>query len=167
MTPAFLEYSDLQLSRHHLMMCDTEESVMYELEDRMTKLWDGFDDVQRKDLRGMAADLNWVRRGGKFPIAIECGQTIQLTSENRRWMAEERSKGEWLEILDSMRVHGPIFSTFDLAFYRGEAYQAIGLPGYATIFYDFAVKSTDELTDSDKKVIQDVGNWYFVEGHNE
>jgi len=144
MESGFLEYAALQLRRHGLLMSGKERDPEFDqIEDKMEELWTKFDAPQRQSLNGMAADLNWIRRKGQPPPK---GRTAEeVTAAERQELLESHTRNEWHGFLHYMRICASTIPVFNLAYLRGNAYDAIGFPAYAVAFYEFGA----ELAPSD------------------
>ncbi len=130
----FRMYADLVLDRHRLLSTGKDESAaIVEAEERMDALWPGFDEAQRRSLKGMESDLNWIRRKGAPPPKGRKATVEVVDHELRELSAAIKSEG-WHRILHYLRLCAPAFQSASLARERGIAYQAIGFPGYARIF---------------------------------
>ena len=130
----FREYTALTLRLHQLLLEGAEDSAeMSEVEERMETIWPTLDEVQRRSLKGMASDLNWIRRNGGPPpkgpktVADVSAQELQELS------AAIKSK-EWHRILHYLRRCAPAFQAASLARERGIAYEAIGFAEFARVF---------------------------------
>src|SRR5205823_636365 len=122
---AFREYADLQLRRHFLLLdgnTDTPETVA--AEGRMDELWEQMDDMQRRSLKGMGSDLNWVRRNGEPPPKGPKSPEEVAAVERQKLVAAMESK-EWLGLLHQLRVCAPTIPPVHLAYMRGTAYDAL------------------------------------------
>jgi tetratricopeptide (TPR) repeat protein len=139
MNADFREYAALLLRRHRLLIVGQEDDpAMDGVEDRMTALWENLDETQRQSVRGMSSDLNWIRRNGRS--APKGRQTGDVTPEDRQALLKAKLENEWHAILHYLRLCASVMSPVNLAYLRGQAYQAIGLKGYSTAFYDQAVE---------------------------
>lgn len=136
----FREYTELELRHHQLLQVRKEDSVeIAEAEDRMNLLWPKLDDVQRQSLRGMASDLNWIRRNGQLPPKGR--KTPEEVSAAELWeLSAAMNSKKWHRILHYLRLCGPVFQTASLARERGIAYDAIGFPNYARAFNEKVVE---------------------------
>ena len=134
----FREYADLELRCHHLLLEMKENAPeLAAAEDRMDVLWEQLDEVQRRSLKGMGSDLNWVRRKGESPPNGRKDPTDVPPLEQQELMAAIGSK-EWHKVLHDLRLCAPLFPVITLAHLRGSAYDAIGFPTYASVFYEQA-----------------------------
>ncbi len=137
---AFLEYADLELRCHHLLLDGKEDSLeIGEAEDRLEKLWTQLDDVQQRSLRGMASDLSWIRRKGEPPPKGRKTPEEVAATEQEELLAAIKSK-EWHRILHYLRLCAPTFQAASLARERAIAYDAIGFPDYARVFAAQAIE---------------------------
>jgi hypothetical protein len=134
----FREYADLELRCHHLLLAGEENTPKtVAAEDRMEELWDKLDEVQRRSLSGMGSDLNWVRRNGEpAPKGRKTAEEVTPTEQQELAAAMERK--DWHTILHFLRLCAPVLSAADLATLRGRAYDALGFPDYASVFFDQA-----------------------------
>jgi hypothetical protein len=134
-SPAFRDYADLQLRRHYLLLEGKENAPeTAALEDRMDELWEKLDEDQRGSLNGMASDLNWVRRKGEPPPMGRKTPEEVTTVERQELVAAKGSK-EWHRFLHYLRVCAPTIPLVNLAHLRGSAYDALGFPAYASVFF--------------------------------
>jgi tetratricopeptide (TPR) repeat protein len=140
-TPAiddsYRRYVDLLLRHSRLLAERRDEDAETEaVEEEMTRLWDRLDAVQRHSLSGLGSDLNWVRRGC---LPAPNGHRPEDVSKQdvRAWI-EARAQGDWHGLLHYLRVCSPRNPTFGLAFHRALAWQAIGFPQLAGLFFDLA-----------------------------
>src|SRR5262245_33361703 len=134
---AFREYADLELRCHHLLLEGKEDAPeTIEAEERMAELWENLDEVQRQSLSGMGSDLNWVWRMGEPPPRGRKTPEEILPQQQQELVAAIGSK-EWHKTLHYLRICAPIFPTVTLAHLRGSAYDAIGFPSYASVFYEY------------------------------
>jgi hypothetical protein len=108
-------------------------------EDRLDELWEKLDDVQRRSLSGMGSDLNWVRRKGEPPPKGRKAPKEVTPTEQQELLAAIGLK-EWHKILHYLRLCAPRFPIATLAHLRGHAYDALGCPAYASIFYEQAAE---------------------------
>jgi hypothetical protein len=145
MDAVFREYADLELRRHRLLSAGKDDSAeIAETEERMDTLWPKLDEAQQRNLKGMASDLNWVRRnGGPPPKGRKTAGEVN-DEERQKLSAAIRSK-EWHRILRLLRLCAPAFEAASMARERGIAYEAIGLPGYAGVFNESVVALTRDL----------------------
>jgi len=136
----FREYADLGLRRHQLLSAGKDDSAeVAEAEERMDTLWPRLDEVQRRSLKGMASDLNWIRRKGEPPPKGRKTPVEVSEQDQQELSAAIRSK-EWHRILHYLRLCAPAFQAASLARERGIAYEAIALPGYARVFSESVVE---------------------------
>jgi tetratricopeptide (TPR) repeat protein len=132
----FREYADLELRCHHLLLEGMENAPeTVEAESRMEELWENLDETQRRSLSGMGSDLNWVRRKGEPPPNGRKNPEEVTSTERQELMAAMGSK-DWHKALHYLRICAPIFPIITLAQGRGKAYDALGFPSYASIFYE-------------------------------
>jgi tetratricopeptide (TPR) repeat protein len=138
MDEAFRKYAELQLFRHRLLVGKkANQPETDEIEDELTELWGSLDETQRRSLNGMSSDLNWVRRGGELPPRGRRAE--EITEEDRQRLNTAINLDEWHEVLHYLRVCAAILPRDTLALRRGQAYEAIHLPGYARVFFDQSV----------------------------
>jgi tetratricopeptide (TPR) repeat protein len=136
---SFLEYADLQLRRQGLLMHAKEQEPEFDqIEDRMTELWEKFDAIQRQSVNGMASDLNWIRRKGQPPPKGR--KADEVTASERQELLAARVSKEWHRFLHYMRICASVIPAVNLAYLRGNAYDAIGFHTYAAAFYEFAAE---------------------------
>src|SRR5690242_11393860 len=142
----FREYADLELRRHQLLLAGKHDTAeVAEAEEQMETLWPGFDEVQRRSLKGMASDLNWVRRQGEPPPKGR--KTVgEVGEQDQQELSTAIRSKDWHRILHYLRLCAPAFQAASLARERGIAYEAIGLPGYARVFRESVVEFTYHLT---------------------
>jgi hypothetical protein len=137
---AFREYADLQL-RHHQLLAQAMEDApeTSAIEDRMEDLWETLDEFQRRDLAGMGSDLNWVRRGLKPPPN---GRKTpgEVSANEQQDLAAAIDSKDWHKVLHYLRLCAPAVPPASLAQARGRAYQAVGLPAYASVFFEQGTK---------------------------
>jgi hypothetical protein len=149
----FREYADLELRRHHLLSAGRDNSAeIVEAEERMDTLWPKLDEVQRRNLKSMASDLNWVRRKGEPPPKGRKTAGEVSEQDQQELSAAIRSR-EWHRILHYLRLCAPAFQAASLARERGIAYEAVGLPGYARVFRDSVVAFTRHITIEQRAII--------------
>ena len=135
----FREYADLQLRRHGLLMSGREQGPEFDqIEDRMTELWEKFDAAQRQSENGMGSDLNWIRRKGQPPPKGRKAE--EVTPSERQELLAARMLNEWHGFLHYMRICASTIPAVNLAYLRGNAYDAIGFPTYAITFYELAAE---------------------------
>lgn len=136
----FLEYADLELRCHNLLLAGREDSdEIAEAEDRMENLWPQLDDVQQRSLRGMASDLSWIRRKSEPPPkGRKTPEEVAATERQELWAAMKSR--EWHRVLHYLRLCAPTFQAASLARERGIAYDAIGFPNYARVFDAYAIE---------------------------
>ena len=133
---AFRESAELELRCHHLLLDGKEDDPeTLAAEDRMTGLWEKLDEVQRRSLNGMGSDLNWVRRKGEPPPKGRKLPT-DVTDAEQQELASAIGAKEWHKVLHFLRLCAPRLSSSSLAHWRGIAYDAVGLPAYASVFQD-------------------------------
>jgi hypothetical protein len=136
----FREYADLALRRHHLLSEGKRDSgEVSDAEERMDTLWPKLDQPQRRCLKGMVSDLNWIRRKAELPPKGRKSPSEVSTHEQQELSAAIKAK-DWHRILHYLRLCAPFFHAASLARERGIAYEAIGLPGYARVFSEKAVE---------------------------
>jgi hypothetical protein len=142
MDAAFREYADLQL-RHHDLLVEGKASApeTSAVEDRMDALWGTLDDTQRRSLSGMRSDLNWAQRRGE-PAPKGRKAPEEVAREEQQELVAAIGLKEWHRILHYLRLCAPLYPIAALAQLRGSAYEAIGLPTYASIFYKQASNPT-------------------------
>src|SRR5260370_20240212 len=98
------EYAELQLRRHNLLQEGKENTPEASaIEDRMDVLWGKLDEDQRRNLNGMASDLNWVRRNGDPPPKGPKSPEEVAATEREKLVAAMESK-EWHGLLPQLRV---------------------------------------------------------------
>jgi len=135
---AFREYADLQLLHHYLLLEGKDNAPETEAaEHQMEGLWDKLDAVQRQSLNGIGSDLNWVRRKGEPPPKGRKAPEEVTPTEQQELVAVIGLK-EWHKILHYLRLCAPILPPVSLAHLRGHAYDALGFPTYASVFYEQA-----------------------------
>jgi hypothetical protein len=143
---AFREYADLELRCHRLLLEGKEDTPeIIEAEDRMTELWEKLDEMQRQSLSGMGSDLNWVRRKGEPPPNGR-KKPEQIAPTERQAIQEAMESKDWHRLLHYLRMCAPDYPIATLATLRGRAYEGIGFPAYATIFFERAgqLEPTDD-----------------------
>jgi tetratricopeptide (TPR) repeat protein len=133
----FREYVELQLRRHNLLTEGKEKDPEFDqTEDKMTELWEKLDATQRLSVNGMASDLNWIRRKGQPPAK---GRTVgEVNPAERHELLSARALEEWHKFLHYLRLCASIIPAASLAYLRGTTYDAVGLPAYATDFFELA-----------------------------
>lgn len=134
----FNEYAELQLRRYFLLKDGKDDDPdMEDLEARLESLWEKLDETQHASLNGMGADLAWVRNGGApAPRGRQAG--VVTNTEIQELRSALNSK-DWNRALYCLRVCATTFEHVgDLAHLRGKLYNAIGFPGYANVFFEFA-----------------------------
>src|SRR4051812_15730714 len=95
----FREFADLELRRHFLLLEGKENTPETEAaEERMEQLWEKLDDVQRRSLKEMASDLNWVRRKGEPPPRGKKEAEDVTETELQELLAAIEAKN-WHEVL--------------------------------------------------------------------
>src|SRR5438445_13727785 len=111
---AFREYADLQLRRHNLLQEGKENTPeTAAIEDRMNALWEKLDEVQRRNLNGMASDLNWVRRNGEPPPKGP-QKPEDVTAKQQEELGAAIGRKEWHRILHHLRLCAPMFPSAGL-----------------------------------------------------
>lgn len=132
-------YALLLLRRHHLLLRGQEESDEAEqIESRLSDLWEKLDEPQRRSLRGISSDLNWVRRRG---LPAPKGRRPEDVSEKdliERTRLDEAQ--DWHSLLDKLRDCSPLEPPADLAYWRAKCYDMLRLPQVAAPFVDLAVE---------------------------
>jgi tetratricopeptide (TPR) repeat protein len=132
---AFREYADLEFRCHHLLLGGKDDAPETSAaEDRREELWEKLDDVQRRSLSGMGSDLNWVRRNGEPPPKGRKAPE-EVTPIEQQDLVAAIGRKDWHRVLHYLRLCAPMFPIATLAHLRGSAYDAIGLPKYASVFY--------------------------------
>ncbi len=91
---------------------------------------------ERKSLSGLSSDLNWLRRGGTPAPAGPKSEQIPVKDRLPFFVAWKSS--EWHMLLHQSRITAFLFDPFALATTRAMAWEKIGQPSIARIFYDFA-----------------------------
>ncbi len=135
----FREYAALQLRRHGLLMsAGGPETEVDEIEDRMTKLWEEFDERQRQSANGMGSDLNWIRRKGNLPP--QGRKAEEVTPNERQELLTALKTAERHAFLHYLRICASTMFSVNLAYHRGNTYDAIGFPEYASAFHEFAAE---------------------------
>lgn len=133
----FREYVDIQLRRHSLILEGrTESAELQSLEDRMDALWEGLDENQRRSVRGMSSDLNWILRKGEPPAKGR--PASEVTQEEQEELLTAQGLHEWHAVLHYLRICAATIPPARLAYFRGMAYWNIELPKYSTCFYKLA-----------------------------
>jgi hypothetical protein len=135
---AFREYADLQFLRHHQLLEGKDNvSETVAAENRMSELWDQLDEVERQSLKGMGSDLHWVRRKGAPPPK---GRKVpeEVTLPEQQELVAAMGQRQWHKILDNLRLCAPMILISAFAHLRGHAYDALGFPTYASVFYKLA-----------------------------
>jgi hypothetical protein len=136
----YCDYADLGLRRHHSLSEGKEDSAeVSDAEAGMDTLWPRLDEVQRRCVKGMASDLNWVRRKGE-PAPQGRKTPIEVSAQELQELSAAITSKEWHRILHYLRLCAPAFQAASLARERAIAYEAIGLPGYARVFSDKVVE---------------------------
>jgi tetratricopeptide (TPR) repeat protein len=137
---SFREYADLQLRRHSLLLEGKENAAeTLEAEEQMEELWEKLDETQRHSLNGMASDLNWIRRNGEPPSKGRKTREEVTERESQELLAAMESK-DWHALLNHLRVCAPTLPPVHLGYLRGTAYDALGFPGYARVFFEQAAE---------------------------
>src|SRR5262249_39173692 len=87
----------------------------------------------RHGLRGIAADLGWIRRKGEpAPKGRKTLQEVAFADEQS--LATAIQTLDWHNVLHCLRLCAPLFQPASLARERAIAYAAIGLPKLAHLF---------------------------------
>ena len=134
---SFREYADLQLRRNALLTEGKEQDPEFDhIEDRMTELWETLDETQRNSANGMGSDLNWIRRKGLPAPMSRKAQEVSRAEQDELLAALQSN--EWHRLLYYLRVCSPTILAANLAYRRGQAYNAIGFPSYSIGFYELA-----------------------------
>src|SRR5215210_2553708 len=113
----YKEYVRLLRDLHQLLLegkTDTTEAD--ELRDRMDIPWEMLSPEQRESVGGLAADLNWIRRG---PVPGKTSKE-ELFRENAPAVLRARAAGDWHEALKYLRRLAMYFPPANLAHLRGE-----------------------------------------------
>jgi tetratricopeptide (TPR) repeat protein len=134
----FREYAAWELRRHTLTVAgqeDADETVA--AEDRMEKVWELLDDNQKRSLKGIGSDLAWVRRDGTAPPRGPKAPDDVGPAEQEGLVAAIGRK-DWHLILHYLRLCAPLIPAPAIAQLRGHAYEALGLPAYASVFFEKA-----------------------------
>ena len=135
----YREYADIQLRRHFLLIDGKGESEEAgEIEERLSVLWEGMDDTQRRSLNGIAADLNWLRRRGTPPPK---GRDISDVTEAELHELQAAQDGEdWYAILHYLRVCAPAVPRDILAYSRATCYHKLDFPQISIALADLTVE---------------------------
>ncbi len=129
--------AELLLRRHRLLSEAKDEDAEAETgEEEMTRLWDRLDAVQRRSLSGLGSDLSWVRRG--FELAPRRRRPEEVTPQDFQSLVQARNDADWHGLLHHLRLCAPGMSPSQLASLRAAAWDRIGLPQLASVFYDVA-----------------------------
>src|SRR5262245_20941243 len=105
----YRKYATLRVQLHHLFAEDKHESAEAEaVEEQLTELWDTLTDQQRLSLNGMAADLNWVRRGGDPAPRGPKREDVPLDGWTK--LVNAIGARDWHALLYYMRTCYPILS---------------------------------------------------------
>lgn len=138
MDAAFREFAELELLRHYLLLQGQENSSeTLEAEGRMEALWENLDETQRQSLKGIASDLNWVRRKGEPPPKGRKEPGDVPATDQQELITAIGSK-EWMKILHYARLCAPLFPVPTLAQLRGKVFEDLGLPAYTDVFCELA-----------------------------
>ena len=133
----FQEYVDLQLRRNGLLSGGKEQDPEFDsVEDKMADLWEKLDDIQRQSVNGMGSDLNWMRRKGQ--LGPKSHSPAKVTQDERKDLVTARQSSDWHGLLHYLRICAPAMSAANLAYLRGQAYDALDLPSYSVNFYELA-----------------------------
>ena len=131
----FREYVALQLHRHNLVMAGkVMEPDFDNTEDRMTELWEKLDSTQRESVKGMSANINWIRRKAVPPPK---GRKLEEVSQKDiDHLAAAIKSRDWYAVLHFLRLCRPIITVPNLAHLRAEAYAGVGFDEYSRHLYE-------------------------------
>lgn len=133
----YRRYADLLLEYHRLLVAGGDASAeTAAVEEEMTGLWDGFTDVQRRELSGLSSDLNWLRRKGE--PAPQGRRPDAVTSDDMQALEEAQEAGNWQGLLHQIRVCAPKLPLSQLAQLRALAWDRAVFPEVAHYFRSFA-----------------------------
>ena len=137
MNEPYLAYADLLLKHFRLLSNSSEESAEIEqVEDKMSCLWEMLDETQRRSLKGIGSDLNWVRRRGELPPRGVSRDGVSQKEQSELKAAQ--SVEDWHAVLYHLRVCAAEIPRAELAATRAGCYREIGLESVAGTFQDFA-----------------------------
>jgi hypothetical protein len=131
----YKEYVRLLRGLHQLLVEGKGDSPEAdELRDRMDIPWETLSPEQRDSVGGLAADLNWIRRG---PIPGKTSKD-ELFREDAPAVLRAREDGNWHDVLRSLRRLAWYYPPADLAHLRGEAWSQLGDDATALLFFEKA-----------------------------
>ena len=134
----YRRYAELLRRHHHLLAQSRVDDEIESVENQMTSVWNDLDSIQQRSLSGLSSDLNWLRRGGQ--LALRAKQPAQVADENLRELAEARYGRDWHKLLHLLRLCSARLPTFEVAFLRATAWQALAFPQIASMFSELAAQ---------------------------
>jgi tetratricopeptide (TPR) repeat protein len=136
---AYREYAEMQVRRHFLLIGGKGESdEAGEIEERLSSIWEGLDETQRRSLNGMAADLNWLRRRGTPPPKGR--EVSEVTEAELRELQAAQDAQDWHAILHHLRVCAPAVPLDMLAYSRATCYLKLDFPQISAALADLTVE---------------------------
>jgi len=131
----FREYVRLLLELHRLFVDGEEETPDSEaLRERMDVAWEKLDAAQAQGVGGLAADLNWLRRG-PAPGGGSLERPIQDDLLRLNFAIQA---GDWHQVLKHLRRMGPLLQDSALSYLRGDAWRHLGQYAVASRFFEHA-----------------------------
>jgi tetratricopeptide (TPR) repeat protein len=139
MDSTYRKFAELQLAHHDLLAQGKDElPEAEELEARMTVLWHGLDDAQRKSLNGMGSDLSWLRSRGAAPPNGR--SAVDVTEVELAELESAQQNMSWHAILYHLRVCAAALPQDLLAYSRATCYFKLDLPQMSVPFADLTVE---------------------------
>jgi hypothetical protein len=134
---AYVAYADLLLKHIRLLSDSKDESAEIEqVEEAMSRLWEKLDEAQRRSLKGIGSDLNWVRRRGELPPRGRASE--EVSQKNQADLKAAQIAEDWHAVLYHLRTCAAVMPSERLAAIRAQCYREIGLESVASAFHDFA-----------------------------
>jgi hypothetical protein len=120
-----------------------ESSELQRIEDKLDALWEKLDEAQRRSLRGMSSDLNWIRRRGALPPKAR--MSSQVTEAELSALKSAQDSHDWYAMLHFLRVCAPAIQADLLAEARANCYSELGLPEIAAEARELAAELSNSL----------------------
>ncbi|HYH68329.1 MAG TPA: hypothetical protein VD866_26790 [Urbifossiella sp.] len=139
MSADYLTYIEGQVRRHFLLADGKAQGdEVGEIEDHLSDLWEGLDEVQRQSVKGVGSDLNWIRRRGA--PAPKSRTADDVTQEEMQRLQDAQDAEDWHKSLHFLRVCGPNVPRDLLAYVRATCYFKLNLSQIALLLADLAVE---------------------------
>lgn len=134
----FDAYAMALLRHHDLLSAPEEDSIRIEaIEDQMSALWGKLDENQKKEIRGISSDLNWLPRSCLPPPKGRGATDVKATELADHLALNER--GDFLPLLRATRICAPALPNGFVALARARCYFNLGWPELAEPFLKASV----------------------------